>query len=97
MVNDDDPGWVDLGHDTHYRRVADAAGNWIGIIERHRCSGGDFSAGAVRFDTDAARRVDVFGPYWHVESAAPLTLQPSIACSRCGHHGWIRSGRWEPA
>ena len=34
---------------------------------------------------------------WTVESRDPLTLSPSLACRICGHHGFIRGGRWVPA
>ncbi|MBS2962597.1 hypothetical protein KGA66_06030 [Actinocrinis puniceicyclus] len=27
----------------------------------------------------------------------PLTVAPSLLCSRCQHHGWIRDGQWVPA
>ncbi len=33
------------------------------------------------------------GPLWTLESMEPLTLSPSIRCG-CGHHGWIKSGKW---
>lgn len=29
---------------------------------------------------------------WHVVNAEPLTVEPSIACDRCGLHGWITNG-----
>ena len=38
---------------------------------------------------------DVLG--WAVESEEPLTLSPSLLCRTCGHHGFIRGGRWVPA
>lgn len=27
-------------------------------------------------------------------SEDPLTVSPSLLCPRCGHHGFIRDGRW---
>lgn len=36
-------------------------------------------------------------PAWEVVSEEPLTLSPSLLCRACGHHGWIRDGRWVPA
>ena len=30
---------------------------------------------------------------WMLESKEPLTLSPSFLC-HCGHHGFIRSGKW---
>jgi hypothetical protein len=34
-------------------------------------------------------------PKWDVKSWEPLTLSPSVLCSICGDHGWIRGGLWE--
>lgn len=34
---------------------------------------------------------------WDVLSVNPLTLSPSLLCKACGHHGFIRQGRWVPA
>lgn len=31
---------------------------------------------------------------WEVVSEEPLTLSPSLLCRACGHHGFIRVGRW---
>ena len=33
---------------------------------------------------------------WRIASEEPLTVWPSLRCRACGHHGWIRNGRWEP-
>lgn len=30
-------------------------------------------------------------------SEDPLTVMPSLLCSTCQHHGWIRDGQWVPA
>lgn len=32
-----------------------------------------------------------------VVAAAPLTLEPSLACEICGWHGFVRNGHWTPA
>ncbi len=34
---------------------------------------------------------------WDVEQLEPLTISPSLACRACGHHGFIREGKWVPA
>lgn len=34
---------------------------------------------------------------WTVEQSAPLTVSPSILCTGCGTHGFIRDGSWVPA
>jgi len=36
-------------------------------------------------------------PGWQVVSYDPLTLVPSVACPRCGAHGFIIDGTWRPA
>lgn len=36
-----------------------------------------------------------FGKYgWTLESTDPLTVNPSLLCRLCGHHGFIRGGKW---
>lgn len=34
---------------------------------------------------------------WDLVSEEPLTLSPSLLCLACGHHGFIRDGKWVPA
>ena len=34
---------------------------------------------------------------WRLECEDPLTVSPSLLCTRCGRHGFIRQGRWEEA
>lgn len=55
--------------------------------------------GDIRFDNDVGARVygDQPGPRWKVEAPDPLTVSPSILCRTCGHHGFIRNGKWVPA
>lgn len=31
---------------------------------------------------------------WTVVAEAPLTVQPSVCCDRCGLHGWIDEGEF---
>lgn len=35
-------------------------------------------------------------PIWDLESIDPITLSPSILCG-CGHHGFIKNGKWVQA
>ncbi len=62
------------------------------IETRHRVAGRSDSAtpgwcvGGFQWKGDS-------GPVWTLESMEPLTLSPSIRCG-CGHHGWIKSGKW---
>jgi hypothetical protein len=32
-------------------------------------------------------------PLWACNSRDPLDLTPSFLC-HCGHHGWVRNGKW---
>ena len=34
---------------------------------------------------------------WTVEGWEPLTISPSLLCTVCGDHGFIRQGKWVPA
>lgn len=34
---------------------------------------------------------------WDLVSEVPLTISESLLCRACGHHGFIRNGRWVPA
>lgn len=34
---------------------------------------------------------------WTLEKREPLTISPSLLCQVCGHHGFIREGKWVPA
>lgn len=36
-------------------------------------------------------------PEWDLVSAAPLALAPSILCTDCGRHGFVRDGAWVEA
>lgn len=103
----DEPGWTDIGHDhairfatwdpdltlnPHYECYADILPiDPAGVTVRH----GDCLSGAT-FDTmPAAVRHD--NQTWHLVSKDPLTIEPSLLCTRCGDHGFIRDGRWIPA
>lgn len=34
---------------------------------------------------------------WTIDQLEPLTLSPSLLCTACGDHGFVREGRWVPA
>lgn len=66
-----------------------------GMIEYHdgrdgaRCTGG-----YVPFDLPGVTHPE----RWRVErDGRELTLSPSLLCTACGNHGWIRDGKWVPA
>lgn len=107
------PGVIDLGHDVRIRfasRADYAAAEQLqlgpdesadvplarsGLIESHPRADGGRCSGHVTFDVpvNAAET----RPKWRVLSEDPLTLEPSLLCRACGHHGFIRDGRWVPA
>lgn len=57
--------------------------------------GHEMCAGAAFFR--GMRHPDEPGPEWDVLSENPLTLAPSLLCTVCGRHGFIRDGRWVEA
>lgn len=34
---------------------------------------------------------------WEIGSENPLTISPSLLCTACQKHGFIRDGKWVPA
>lgn len=76
---------VDLGLGWRFCWVTDGAGVRVGIIVAHPDNEGERCESSVIFDRG-----------WSLISAEPLTLEPSISCTACGAHGWIRDGRWHP-
>jgi hypothetical protein len=89
----DATGVVDLGNGAKYTRVI-YQDEWVGINEWHLTPQGDLCGGWVPF---AGSAIPGGGTYWDVLSLDPLTLSPSVLCRGCGHHGFIREGRWIPA
>jgi hypothetical protein len=54
---------------------------------------------AIHLDGDLQRRVLKPSQIWQRISAEgePLSVSPSIACQRCGDHGFILDGKWSKA
>jgi hypothetical protein len=69
----------------------------FGLLYRHAAPDGSECGGSVTFDSETARKIAPKTPKWTVESWEPLTLSPSLLCNGCGHHGWIKNGRWVEA
>ena len=85
----------DIGHGVTIRFVNAPDDTESGLIEEHPSDGKTESgrcSGVVLWKHDDPNR-----PTWTLESRDPLTLSPSIQCRTCGHHGYIREGRWIPA
>lgn len=80
---------IELGHGTYYTKVYQGD-QWVAIHEWHQ-ENGVWGAGFIPF----AGRMEASTP-WEVVSEEPLTLNPSVACRTCSHHGFIRGGRWWP-
>ena len=88
-------GVIDIGHDVKIMfTTRQGSDDRIGLIESHRAPDGRECGGSVTFDVPGAEGLP--GPRWTLHSLDPLHIEPSILCS-CGHHGWIRGGRWCPA
>lgn len=92
---------MDLGHGVTAEVVHStlANGEPVGLDYSHPGEGGARCSGFVYIDTPAVR--ETFAPsdaaMWTLERLDPITLAPSLACRRCGHHGFIRDGQWMPA
>jgi hypothetical protein len=89
-------GWTDISAEQDMSRLIRPVrhdGAPYGWLEAHRDGRGKWcTAVLARADVDSSGR-----PAWRVLSEDPLTLDPSVKCTACGNHGWIRNGRWEPA
>lgn len=78
---------VEVGSDI---QVAFYPGGDVGV--RHMCNrsvrprDGRTGIVAPRLQLDGGHRI---------ESTNPITISPSVACSDCGLHGFIRNGTWE--
>lgn len=68
-----------------------------GMIEEHdKPDGSGRCRGSIPFDVPGVRENLSDRDVWQVESIDPLTLSPSLLCTVCGHHGFVRQGRWVP-
>jgi len=86
----------DLGHDVRIMFTT-CSGSDVptGLVESHPSPvDGSGCEGSVTFDVPEAEGIS--GPRWTLVSLDPLHIEPSVLCRRCGWHGFIRNGRWEP-
>lgn len=91
LPTDNTPRDIDSGVTISFTTYEGVA---VGLVEEHDSPTGRCS-GYVKFrgvppNPDGR-------PSWVVEKEDPLTLSPSVLCSTCGHHGYIRKGKWVPA
>lgn len=91
-------GVAAIGHGVTIRLTIWRGHDPAGLVEQHdRADGGGRCQGSIMFALPGVAEAFPGVSVWQVESLEPLTLSPSLLCTRCGHHGWIRGGRWEPA
>jgi hypothetical protein len=84
---------IDVGDGHTLRRVSNKEGQLVGFIEEHPdqrdpsrpCAGSISLAGSSWAEP---------GRTWTLVSEDPLTLSPSLMCTACGNHGWVRDGKW---
>lgn len=78
---------LDIGHGIE-AEIRSIDGEIEGVYYEHACLNGQMSPGWVPLTGLMA---------WTIVKREPLTLSPSLLCPLCGHHGFIREGRWVPA
>ncbi len=88
-----DPIALGPGRSATAVRYTDAAGDLAGTLAGYRVTHPCTWAVAV----EEGSWIPVGPGEWTVVSADPLHLEPSILCTVCGDHGFIRDGRWVPA
>lgn len=87
---------IDLGHNHVAVLVTpDGDSHPTGMHVEHLTPDGKACTGWIAFDVPEHDWLPPEGK-WQVESWEPLTVSPSLLCN-CGDHGFVRSGRWEPA
>lgn len=79
----------DLGHGVSVERLDVVDGKPQALAFYHPCKGEESGSWLQLVRRDP-------GPAWHLISAQPLTIAPSVLCIACGHHGFIRDGKWVP-
>src|SRR6185437_3504546 len=103
MARDDNPQytepdlWLDDDHFIVWMTYPDAPHPHGGVFwHRAPDKPGGWCCGSFHFEQP--RHQFTPGPVetWQLISRDPLTLSPSFLC-HCGHHGWLRDGKWVPA
>jgi hypothetical protein len=76
---------VDLGHDhrLEWRRVDGVL--YGANVEHLGKDGQPCPYGWIHFDQPDG---------WTLEAEDPPTVSPSVLCTACGDHGFVRAGRW---
>jgi hypothetical protein len=89
------PRALDIGHDHAIRYFSYHMEDRAGIIIEHLTPKGRPHEVSLMFDLNQVREDHPGRNLWQVIQTDPLTLNPSIHC-RCGDHGWIKEGKWQP-
>jgi hypothetical protein len=89
--------WLDIGHGVAIA-LRHFEGQLAGVAYTHPKPDGSGPCKGPRSGADwvPVKPHDPIGG-WDLVSKDPLTLSPSLLCRACGHHGFIRDGRWHPA
>ncbi len=98
--NDDQVLWLD--DDNAIGFIEDSEGKCGGTLFHRRnppladwpyCAGGFYWRQPVTYRDKITPWQERKVTLWQLESIDPLTLSPSILCN-CGHHGFIKQGKW---
>ena len=92
---------IDLGLGHVLTRVVDSMGALVGFTDDHpdardpskTCAGSVALEGQSWATPGRSWRMTTGDP----ETLEGLTLEPSLLCTACGDHGFVRAGRWVPA
>lgn len=72
-----------------------AAGDLAGQLAGYRIT--HFRPGTTELCEPEGSWIPVGEDGWTLVSEDPLTLAPSLRCTVCGDHGFVRGGTWVPA
>lgn len=78
----------------HYANLPDA--DKAGIFVYHLHAQDDLCVSTAPFRIMQNEAIEPNRSMWDLHSLFPLHLEPSILQMRCGMHGHIREGRWQP-
>lgn len=110
MTHTGEPPGVDLGHGHtlrwagwHPDRELNPGLDGIPDVDKyaalvwHQAPDGKECLSAATLAGEVQARIEPRKPVWDVVRWEPLTLSPSLLCTACGDHGFVRDGRWVPA
>lgn len=83
---------MDIGHGVS-AELREIAGVAMGVAYWHDC----ITPARRSLGSEDYCPIDDGPKGWTLVSRDPLTISPSLLCRACGHHGFIRDGKWVPA